>query len=132
MSDTDADDPPSPKSPRCSTSSETSSRSKAMKYSGAYTYKSTFQSSWQRKWPCIKAVQGNVHSLLCTVCTKKLSCKHQGEKDVTRHLQSAGHNQNVKALKETPSVRTSFASSSGSKRINHVVTCFHSQTIIDN
>ena len=85
--------PRSPKDARIEegTSSRAQSSSSVRKYTGAATYKSMFQSSWQRKLRCVKAVKNDLHSFHCTVCSKKLSCKDQGERDVTRHLQSAGH-----------------------------------------
>ena len=56
------------------------------KYSGAAIYKSKYQLNWQMKWPCVVPVKGDSYSFRCTVCYKVLSCGHQGEKDVKRHI----------------------------------------------
>jgi hypothetical protein len=79
--------------------------SSGRKYSGAATYKSKFVPSWQKKWPCIVPVKGNQYSFSCTVCLKTVSCEHQGERDVTRHIASAQHQRNAKALKGTTPLR---------------------------
>ena len=86
ISDEEAD-VPSPKRPR-----------EDKKYSGAHTYKSKFQVAWQKKWPCIVAVKDNPHMFHCTVCFKAVSCAHQGERDVTRHIDSAQHKKNCRAV----------------------------------
>ena len=67
-------------------SSSTSSSTNAKRYRGAATYRAKFKPSWNTKWPCIRSVPREESSFQCTVCHKKLSCKHQGERDVTRHL----------------------------------------------
>ena len=61
------------------------------KWSGAAIYKSKYQTSWQRKWPFLTPVKDNPHSCLCSVCKKQVSCAHQGERDVLRHIDSVSH-----------------------------------------
>ena len=67
--------------------------SSVKKWSGA-AIKSKFQESWKQRWPIIAAVPDNVSQFYCNVCSKKLSCGHQGETDVKRHIESATHTSN--------------------------------------
>jgi hypothetical protein len=56
-----------------------------------------FSHSGQKKWPCIIAVPRSPTEFRCTVCDKVCSCAHQGESDVTRHIQGEKHQKNVRA-----------------------------------
>ncbi len=58
-----------------------------------------FQASWPRKWACIKVVKNGPFSFQCSVCLKVISCKHMGERDVSRHISSLLHQKNCKGLK---------------------------------
>ena len=69
------------------------------RFSGAAVYNSKFQSSWTEKWPFIMCVKENPNSFRCSLCLKTLSCSHQGERDVTRHISSAQHTKNAKSFK---------------------------------
>ena len=69
------------------------------KYSGAAVYKTKFKSTWTSKWPFATGVKADPYSYRCNVCDRSLSCAHQGEKDVSRHAESAQHKKNVKSLK---------------------------------
>ena len=71
------------------------------KCSGAASY----QDSWQKNWPCIVAVKDSPHSFRCTLCSKNVSCGHQGERDVTHHITSTQHQRNAKSLKGTASLK---------------------------
>lgn len=105
--DNDSDTPvPSPKRHK-----EGEQQSSIKKFTGVAVYKSSFRAVWQKKWPCITPVKTDPHSFHCTICFKALSCGHQGERDVTRHIASVQHQRNAKAVKSTPTI-TSFASSS--------------------
>ena len=77
--------------------SHTSSSKFTRKYQGAAVYKSKFQLDWQRKWPCITLVKDKRNFFYCTV----VSCGHQGEKDVKRHMESELHKKNVVSVKHT-------------------------------
>ena len=68
------------------------------KWSGAAIYKSKYQTSWQKKWPFLSPVKYNPHSCLCSVCKMIISCAHQGERDVLRHIDSVSHKRNAQAL----------------------------------
>ena len=61
------------------------------KFKGASIYKTKYQKDWQKKWPCITSTKADPHSFYCTVCWKKVSCAHQGVKDVVRHIASTHH-----------------------------------------
>jgi len=71
------------------------------KFQGAAVYKSKFQRDWQKKWPCVTPVKDRPHHFYCTPCSKAVSCGHQGEKDVKRHMDSAMHKKNVISLAHT-------------------------------
>jgi len=49
-----------------------------------------------RKFPCVKPVKKDEFSFLCTVCNKVISCKHQGVKDVKRHIEGLNHSKVAK------------------------------------
>ena len=87
-----------------------------MKFTGASTYRSKFQANWQSKWPCIVSVKGKPHFFRCTLCSKEVSCGHQGERDVTRHIASVLHQRSAKAVKSTATL--SFAAVSATKKVN--------------
>ena len=67
------------------------------KYAGAAIFKTKFNPDWTKKWPCIVAVSGSDHDFKCAVCCKVCSCGHQGEADVSRHLEGAKHKERVKS-----------------------------------
>jgi len=54
-------------------------------------HKSHFKKEWKNKWPFISCVSGLPHHLRCNVCSKELSCNHQGIKDVKDHIATQGH-----------------------------------------
>lgn len=87
------------------------------KYSGASVYKSKFQANWQKRWPCIAPVKDNPHTFHCKLCLK---VGHQGEKDVTQHVDSSQHQRNVKAVKNTQPL--SFASGQYGQEKNKVAS----------
>ena len=74
-----------------------SSSASSRKFDGAARFKSKFQPSWSKKWPCIIAVPRSLTEFRCTVCDKICSCAHQGESDVTRHIQGEKHRKNARA-----------------------------------
>ena len=115
ISDTEQVSVPSPKVPRLGSGQQ---RSSTKKFTGAAAYKSAFQACWQKKWPCIKPVKNDQYSFQCTVCFKALSCGHQGERDVTRHIASVQHQQNSKAVTSTPTLN--FAASSAKDKVLHI------------
>jgi hypothetical protein len=73
------------------------SSASSRKFDGAARFKSKFQPFWSKKWPCIIAVPRSPTEFRCTVCDKVCSCAHQGESDVTRHIQGEKHQKNVRA-----------------------------------
>ena len=48
------------------------------------------------------STKADPHSFYCTVCWKKVSCAHQGVKDVVRHIASTHHLASLKSIKNTP------------------------------
>ena len=79
-----------------STDAGPSSSNVVRKFSGAARFKTKFNPSWTKKWPCIVEVAGSKHKFKCTLCSKVSSCGHQGEADVSRHLNGAKHKETVK------------------------------------
>ena len=82
-SDGDCDDEPGP--------SVAKKAKNKLKYSGAYKYKSSFCKDWTKTWSFITAVPGDQHSFQCTLCSKTLSCSHQGISDVKTHIAGKTH-----------------------------------------
>ena len=82
------------------------------KWSGAAKYKTRFQITWQEAWPFALPEEDNPYSFLCKVCVKKVSCGHQGERDVARHAASAQHQKNAKAMKGIKPLGFKLASAS--------------------
>lgn len=80
-----------------SSSASTNTTINKRKFAGAAKFKTRFQPSWTKKWPCIVGVTGSDYEFKCTVCCKIISCSHQGEADVSRHLEGAKHKERVKS-----------------------------------
>ena len=102
---------PSPKRPRLESSK---------KYSGASIYKSKYKVSWEKKWPFVTAVQHDQHSFYCKHCSKIISCAHQGERDVVRHIASNQHKKNSKSVQNTAPLN--FASSECINKVHCIKT----------
>ena len=80
---------------------------------GAAQYRTKFQVGWRQKWPFAVAVKNDPHSFRCTMCNKVISCGHQGERDLSRHADTATHKHNVDVIKQNQ--RLSFKSTQGSQ-----------------
>ena len=61
----------------------------AKRYGGAAVYRTKFQMRWQQKWPFVVPV-----SMYCMTVSRG----HQGESDIIRHIDSAQHQKNAKAM----------------------------------
>ena len=75
-------------------SSESDSDSPVMKkakYAGVAKYKSKFKKDWIVKYPFVSSVTSDKSLFHCNVCNRTLSCAHQGEADLKRHIASDGH-----------------------------------------
>ena len=59
-------------------------------------YKSKFSQSWTEEYP-VRAVSGDPYKFYCIPCGKKLSCDHQGVKDVSDHCKKDSHKANVES-----------------------------------
>ena len=64
---------------------------KKAKYAGAAKYKSKFKKDWIVKYHC-------------NVCNHTLSCVHQGEADLKRHIASDGHTALTKEQAKQPAI----------------------------
>ncbi|XP_078739860.1 uncharacterized protein LOC144953175 [Lampetra fluviatilis] len=64
---------------------------KKTKFTGAHRYRTKFNADWTSRYPFISAVRGEPCLYRCGVCAKVLSCAHQGETDVRRHVGSDSH-----------------------------------------
>ena len=84
---------------------------KTRKLDGAAKYPTKFNLEWTKKWPCIvKATGGG--KFTCTICQCSVSCQHQGEKDVRRHIEGKKHCDNVKGFEKQKQIGTFFRSTS--------------------
>ena len=54
--------------------------------SGAATYKSRFKKDWTKLY-AVSEVQNSPGEFRCNVCSCVVSCSHQGEADVKRHVE---------------------------------------------
>ena len=116
------------------TSSEgTPSRKGKTVVRGAARHITKFNKAWSKKYECIQAVSNNPHvflctriitpmDFLCTICNKSVSCKHQGEADVTRHITCAAHNALDKQLETQQRLTFHSSSSSIATKVSQVVS----------
>lgn len=86
--------------------SEETIKTKGKKVSGAATYKSSFHNEWTSKWPFITV--GSTSSYYWCSIRQENSCAHQGVRDVTRHIESKGHQAKQQALKSTHTVKNLY------------------------
>ena len=86
-----------------------SKRKKCADVRGAATYHTKFNKDWTRKYSFLQPVRQDSYSFHCTICNKTLSCKHQGEADVSRHAQGTRHLELSKKLDKQN--RITFSSS---------------------
>ena len=77
---------------------------KARKLDGAAKYPTKFNPDWSRRWPCIQRQHASNYKFRCTICQCSVTCQHQGEKDVRRHLEGKKHRDNVQALENQPAI----------------------------
>ena len=66
--------------------------------SGAVTYKSQFKKDWTKLYP-VSEVQNSPGEFRRNVCSYVVSCSHQGETDVKRHVEGPIHQKKLKDLK---------------------------------
>lgn len=64
---------------------------KKAKFSGAFKYKTKYSKDWERKWPFLSPISHNPYRFRCNVCSKELSCGHQGASDVKDHVLTKSH-----------------------------------------
>jgi len=64
---------------------------------GAAGYNCVYKKAWKKEWSFITAVN-DPHSFHCAVCSRDVSCKHQGRADVERHINKNIHQNNVKRI----------------------------------
>ena len=80
---------------------------KKAKYAGAAKYKSKFNKDWIVKYPFVSSVTSDKSVFHCNICNRTLSCAHQGEADLKRHIDSDGHTALAKEQAKQPAI-TSF------------------------
>ena len=85
--------------------------SSTRKHTGASVYKSKYKACWEKKWPFVTAVKHHLCSFYCKYCLKIVSCGHQGESDVTRHISSASHKNNSKSIQNTSTLSFAYSGS---------------------
>ena len=66
-------------------------------------YRVEFNNNWTEEYP-MKAVPGDIYKFYCIPCSKKLSCDHQGVKDVIDHCKKESHKNCVEASKKQSSM----------------------------
>ena len=112
-----------PPAKKTKTSSEgTPSRKGKTVVRGAARHITKCNKAWSKKYECIQAVSNNPHVFLCTICNKSVSCKHQGEADVTRHITCAAHNALDKQLETQQRLTFHSSSSSIATKVSQAVS----------
>ena len=53
---------------------------KRTKFTGAAIYKTKFNKNWTKKYPFLSAVETDPSSYRCNICSRILSCSHQGSR----------------------------------------------------
>ena len=76
-------------------------------------YRNRFNQSWTEDYP-IQGVAGDPYKFHCVRCGKKLSCDHQGVKDVSDHCKKDSHKANFESSKSQSSMK-GFLKSNDSK-----------------
>lgn len=99
-----------------STAARTESSSRKWFHS-AGLYKTKFQASWQKTWLFMSPVKGNHHAFYCTVCLETVFCGHQGEQDVSRHIEIPKEYQNY----EEHQMAVDGSSDTGLSKINPMI-----------
>lgn len=103
-SDSEKEDDPSPggTSPKRNTNPRS--------FAGAAKYKTRFNVAWQVKYP-VSAVADDPSgsAFRCDVCARTLSCGHQGEADIKRHVDSDAHKKFMKSSRNQPKISDVFS-----------------------
>ena len=81
---------------------------KTRKLDGAAKYRTKYNPDWKKKWPCIQKASCDTYKFHCSVCQCNVSCQHQGEKDVRRHIEGNKHCNNVKGLEKQQQISRFF------------------------
>lgn len=81
---------------------------KTRKLDGAAKYPTKFNSEWRNKWPCIQSTSTSKYKFVCTLCQCLVSCEHQGERDVRRHIEGKKHCDNIRGLEGQQQIGTFF------------------------
>ena len=71
---------------------------KAKSLSGAATYTSQFKKDWTKLYP-VSVVRNSPGEFRCNVCSDVVSCPHQDEADVKRHIEGPIYQKKLKDLK---------------------------------
>ena len=80
---------------------------KKAKYAGAAKYKRKLKENWIVKYPFVFSVTSDKSLFHRNVCNRTLSCAHQREADLKRHIASDGHTALAKEQAKQPAI-TSF------------------------
>jgi len=86
-------------------------RGKKRKYAGSFTYGTQFDVQWITKNDCegiIVPVKNDRSCFHCNLCNKDVSCGHQGELDLKRHICGKVHTGRIRAKSETKPLTTMF------------------------
>ena len=97
---------------------------KRTKFAGAPIYKTKFNKDWVKKYPFISALEKNTSSYCCNICCRILSCSHQGESDVKRHVASNSHVQFVKVQSKQRTLTSMFAAKSSDIKDKVIIVYF--------
>ena len=76
----------------------TSGSGASKKSEGSAKYECKFNLLWTKTYPFLQPAKDDVYSFYCTVCAKKVSCKHQATGDVRYHIDGPEHKNFTQSL----------------------------------
>ena len=82
-------------------------RSTSRAKAGAATYLTRFKDTWSKEWLLIRK-ETTLYHYWCYICRAERNYGQQGRRDVETHVMSAGHLENVKAIKTSQTIPQFF------------------------
>ena len=78
-------------------------------------------------------MKGDVCSSLCTICSRKVSCAHQGRRDVERHIEQAIHPKNMRAAQSQSTLQFQPVSGLLNEKVHYIyIYIYNLFTIMHN
>ena len=95
---------------------------KKRKHCGSFSYKTKFDPAWVNRHSMAKdviiAAPDDVHTFKCLVCKKEVSCAHQGEGDLKRHIRGKDHQKALTAKANVKPISSFFMKNNGAEELS--------------